>query len=197
MANQPPHVIDPRLLKALVHPTRIYIMDVLSEGPNSPSGIQKRLPDISLDVISKHIKILRDLGVIEMTEEVRKSGRFTEHIYRAVDWQYLDVEEWGAVEPKDRRAATTAILRVVSEDIGRAFFEGRFDERMDNHLSRSPLKLDEEGWDEVVDALEIALKSVLQAHDRSLERTEGAVDKLTDTTVVIMQFPLDRSGAGD
>jgi len=196
MAKKPPSLIDPRLMKALVHPTRIHIMDILSEGENSPSGIQKRIGDVSLDLVSKHIKILRDLGVVELCDEVRQSGKFTEHIYRAADWQFLSDDEWKTVDPDDRPAATTTILRVISEDVGRAYFENKFDERVDNHLSRSPLKLDEEGWEEVVDALEAALKSVLQAHDRSQERAGGA-ENLTDTTVVVMQFPLDRKAAGE
>jgi DNA-binding transcriptional ArsR family regulator len=197
MPKQPLRLIDPPLLKALVHPTRIHIMDILSEGENSPSGIQKRIGDISLDLVSKHIKILRDLGVVELCDEVRQRGKFTEHIYRAAAWQFLSVEEWKAVDPDDRPSVTTTILRMIDEDVGRAYFENKFDERVDNHLSRSPLKLDEEGWGEVVKALENALESVLKAHDKSQERAGGEEKKLTDTTVVVMQFPLGREGAGE
>ncbi|HSC21711.1 MAG TPA: helix-turn-helix domain-containing protein, partial [Solirubrobacterales bacterium] len=161
-------------MKALVHPTRIHIMDILSEGENSPSGIQRRIGDISLDLVSKHIKILRDLGVVELADEVKQKGKFTEHIYRATEWQFLTAEEWEAVDPDDRPSATTTILRVISEDVERAYFENKFDERIDNHLSRAPLKLDKEGWEEVVKTLEKALKAVLRAHDKSQERAGGA-----------------------
>jgi len=190
-------MVDPRLMKALVHPTRIHIMDILSEGENSPSGIQKRIGDISLDLVSKHIKILRDLGVIDYCGEVKQKGKFTEHIYRITDWQFLTAEEWKEVDPDDRPSATTTILRVISEDVGRAYLENKFDERVDNHLSRSPLRLDEEGWEEVVKALKTALDAVLEAHNQSQERSGGAEEKLTHSTVVMMQFPLDRDDAAE
>ncbi|MGN6257541.1 MAG: ArsR family transcriptional regulator [Solirubrobacterales bacterium] len=191
MAKKPPDLIDPRLLKALVHPTRIHIMDILTEGPNSPSGIQRRIGDISLRLVSHHLKILRELGFVELAEEAKKGG-FTEHIYRSTDWQYLTVEEWEAVDPGDRRGATTTILRVISEDVGRAYIDDKFEERVDNHLSRSPIQLDEEGWREVVEALAIALESVLQADEKSKERARKSGEELMDARVVIMQFLMNR-----
>jgi len=196
MAKKPPSLIDPRLLKALVNPTRIHIMDILSEGPNSPSGIQRRIGDISLDLVSHHIKVLRDLGVVELCDEKKKGG-FTEHFYCASERQFLTVEEWGAIDPKGQRAATTTILRVISEDVGRAYIEDKFDERGDNHLSRSPLKLDEKGWKEVVEALELALHSILRADEQSKERTRKSGEELMDARVVIMQFLMNREAAAE
>jgi DNA-binding transcriptional ArsR family regulator len=196
MAKKSPDLIDPRLLKALVHPTRIHIMDILAEGPNSPSGIQRRLEDVSLRLVSHHLKILRGLGFVELVEEAKKGG-FTEHIYRALDWQYLTVEEWGAVEPDDRRSATTTILRVISEDVGRAYIDDKFEERVDNHLSRSPIQLDETGWGEVVEALKIALDSVLLADEKSKERARESGEALMDARVVIMQFPMDHEALNE
>jgi DNA-binding transcriptional ArsR family regulator len=191
MARKPPDLIDPRLLKALVHPTRIHIMDILTEGENSPSGIQKRIGDISLDLVSHHIKVLRDLGVVELCDEVKQKGKFTEHIYRARDWQYLNDEEWGAIDPGDRPGASMTILRGISEDVTRALWENRIDERVDSHLSRSPLKLDEQAWKKVAETLESAMNIAMQAHKESLERANRGETDLIDARVVIMYFPLD------
>jgi DNA-binding transcriptional ArsR family regulator len=189
MANlSRPQLIDPRLLKALAHPTRIHIMDILSEGPNSPRGIQRRMGDISLNLLGHHMKVLKDLGCIELLEEVPRRGA-REHIYKASERQYLRTEDWEAVEPADRPPVTATILRLVSEDVGVAFREGRFDEREDNHLSRSPLELDELGWSEVVQSLTGALEAVLEADVRSRERAEKSGTDLHPARVIIMQFP--------
>jgi DNA-binding transcriptional ArsR family regulator len=192
MANrQPPQLIDSRLLKALTHPTRVHIMDILSEGPNSPRGIQRRMGDISLNLLGHHIKVLKDLGCIELEREVPRRGA-REHLYRASQRQYLTAEQWQAVEDPDRPPVTATILRLVSEDVGRAFFDGRFDERADNHLSRSPLELDEAGWSEVVQVLEQALEAVLEADAKSRERARGSEEALSPARVIVMQFPFDR-----
>lgn len=184
-------MIDPRLLKALSHPTRILILDILSEGPNSPSGMQKRMGDITLNLLGHHIKVLRDLGFIELVEQVQRRGA-KEHIYRATRRQYLTVDEWKAVEKEKRPAVTATILRMVSEDVGEAFADGEFDTLTDNHLSRVPLEVDEEGWEEVVAVLKEALDKVLAAERKSKARVKKRRDLLFPIRVVILQFPFKR-----
>lgn len=186
-----PTLIDPQLLKAMAHPTRQYILHVLSEGPSSPVRIQRRLGDISLNLVSHHIKVLRELACIELVDTVPRRGA-TEHIYRATKRTMFTAEEWAQVDPKDRYPITGDILRLISEDTQQAMVEGRFDELPDNHLSRSPIELDREGWAEVVAALERALEEVLEAHAKSAERAQVSGEELMNARVVMMQFLIGR-----
>jgi DNA-binding transcriptional ArsR family regulator len=187
----PPKLVDPRLLKAMVHPTRVHILDILSEGPSSPVRMQRRMENISLNLVSHHVKVLRELGCIELVETVPKRGG-KEHIYRAKERQFFTDEEWEAVDPKIRQPITSIILRMISEDAGRSLAEGKFDELVDNHLSRSPVELDEEGWSEVVDCLARALDEVLEAHAKSKERAYESGEELMAARVVMMQFLIGR-----
>jgi DNA-binding transcriptional ArsR family regulator len=184
-------MVDQRLLKAMAHPTRQFILNVLSEGTSSPVRIQRRMKNVSLNLVSHHIKVLKDLGCVELVDTVQRRGA-TEHIYRATSRTMFSAEEWGQLEAKDRFPITADILRVVSEDASRSLVEGGFDERVDNHLSRSPIELDEEGWSEVVQTLERALEEVLEAHGRSAERAQKSGEKLLNARVVIMQFLIGR-----
>lgn len=187
-----PNVFDQGLLKAMAHPIRVQILCILSEGPSSPSRIQRRMENVSLNLVSHHVKVLRNLGCVELVDIVRRRGA-QEHIYRAKERQLFTVEEWKAVEPKDRPAVTSTILRMISDDLGRSLAEGTFDELSDNHLSRSPLELDGEGWAEVVEVLARALDDVLEAHAKSAERAYVSGEELTVTRVMMMQFPLGRA----
>lgn len=187
----PPNLVDPRLLKALTHPTRVHILDILSEGPSSPVRMQRRMENISLNLVCHHVNVLRDLGCIELVETVAKQGG-KEHIYRAKERQFFSDEEWEAVDPKYRQPITSIILRMISEDTGRALSEGKFDERVDNHLSRSPIELDEEGWSEVVESLTRTLDEVLEAHAKSKERAYESGEELMNARVVIMQYLIGR-----
>lgn len=184
-----PTLIDPRILKAQSHPIRAHILNILSEGPNSPSRMQRRMENVSLELVCHHIKVLRKVGLIELVR-IREHGGRKEHIYRAVKRQYFSLEEWLAVDPKLRDPLIGTILRQISDDTGRAAAEGRFSELPDSHLSRSPIELDALGWTEVVEALETALASILEAHARSKERARVSGEALMVARVVMMQFPI-------
>jgi DNA-binding transcriptional ArsR family regulator len=184
-----PALVDRRLTKALAHPTRVHILSILNEGPSSPSKIAKRLDNVSLNLTSHHIRVLRDLGCVELIREVTHGGR-TEHIYRATKRQFFTAEEWAEVELHARSPITVSILRLVSEDVGRSLASGKFDELPDNHLSRSPLDVDREGWREIVAILERALGEVLEVNARSAERARLSGEDLMKIRVVMMQFLL-------
>ena len=101
MGDSGPALVDRRLTKALAHPTRVHILSILNEGPNSPSKIAKRLDGVSLNLASHHIKVLRELGCVELVRKVIHGGR-VEHIYRATNRQFFSAEEWENVEPTAR-----------------------------------------------------------------------------------------------
>lgn len=185
-----PALVDRRLTKALAHPTRVQILSILNDGPSSPSKIAKRLDDVSLNLTSHHIKVLRELGCVELVREVTHGGR-TEHVYRATRRQHFKPDEWKEVEPHDRQPITISILRLVSEDVGKSLASGKFDELPDNHLSRSPLDVDQTGWEELVSILNRTLEEVLEVNARSAERARLSCEELAKVRVVMMQFLMD------
>lgn len=182
-------LIDSQILKAQSHPIRAAILNILSEGPSSPSRMQRRMKDNSLETVSYHVKILRKAALIELVEVKHHGGR-KEHIYRATKRQFFDLEEWHAVDPKFRQPILSTVVQQAFEDTGRAMAEGKFTFRPDVHLSRSPIELDEVGWSEVYDALELALNSVLEAHAKSAERSQETGQPKFPARVVMMQFPI-------
>jgi DNA-binding transcriptional ArsR family regulator len=186
-----PKLIDPKVLKAQSHPIRAHILNILSEGPSSPARMQRRMDDVHLNLVCHHIKVLRDAGLIELTD-VRMHGGRKEHIYRATQRQFFSLEEWLAVDEKLRQPLVTTIVEQISEDTGRSMAEGKFNLLADAHLSRSPVELDAEGWQEVIDALEVALEAVLEAHGRSAERAQSSGEEKTVARVVMMQYPIGR-----
>lgn len=192
MATQTqPALINDRLLKAMSHPTRQQILDLLVEGPSSPVRMQRRMENVSLNLVSHHIKVLRELGCIELVETQKKRGA-TEHIYRVTRRNMFSAEQWKTIEAAKRPPITANILRMVSDDCNRALLENRFDETEDNHLSRSVLELDEEGWSEVVETLRGALEEILEANAKSAERAQVSGEELRASRVMIMQFPIGR-----
>lgn len=179
------------MVKALAHPTRVDILNILAEGPSSPSRIAKQLDNVSLNLTSHHIKVLKELSCVELEEEVRHGGR-TEHIYRLAKLPLFSNEEWEQIDPEDGQPITLEILRVVSDEVRAALLNGGFD-GPDRHLSRTPLAVDQEGWSEVVQILDRAMYELLEVGERSAERAELSDEDLTRIRVVIMHF-LHESG---
>ena len=188
MGKDGPSLIDSRMIKALAHPTRVDILNILAEGPSSPSRIAKQLDNVSLNLTAHHIKVLRELDCVELEEEVRHGGR-TEHVYRLSKTPMFSAEEWDEVDPQDGQPITLQILRVVSEEVGEAVLSGGF-QGGDRHLSRTPLSVDEQGWSEVAAILERALMEVMKVGEESVERTSRNGAEVTKMRVVIMQFLL-------
>jgi len=188
LSKRGPELIDPRLAKALEHPIRTDILSILRDGPSSPARIQRRLDNVSLNLVSHHVKVLKDLGCIELVETTSKNGA-TERIYRAVGPPVLSDSEWDELPPAVRRRITVRIVRRISDDLARSLGTVPWDRGMDTHFSRSPLRLDRQGWREIGAVLERTLDEVLEIGDRSAKRCEAAGEEPTATTVAIMQFP--------
>jgi len=185
-AQPVPDLVDPGLIKALAHPTRGHILSILTfDGPSSPSKISKRLDGVGLKLTCHHIKVLQDLGCVELAETVPHGGR-TERIYRATKRFHIGAAKWAKVEELSRQPITVGILRMISEELNSSLATGKFDERLDNHLSRIPIGVDDQGWNEIVLILLRTMEEVIGVGERCAERV--AEDQLTQIRVVIMQF---------
>jgi DNA-binding transcriptional ArsR family regulator len=181
------------LAKALEHPIRIEILTVLRQGPSSPTRIQRELETVSLNLVAHHVKVLKELGFVELVETVSRRGA-KEHIYRLARSPVISNEAWDELTPKVRMPIVATVLRLISNDLARSIGTGLFDEIPDVHLSRSPLKLDREGWSEVVALLTRTLEEVTEIGSRSSQRLETSDEISTPVTVAIMQFPTDKRG---
>ncbi|HEX5928150.1 MAG TPA: helix-turn-helix domain-containing protein [Solirubrobacterales bacterium] len=189
-----PDLVDPRLIKAFEHPLRLEILSILMIEPSSPARIERRLEHTSLNLVSHHMKVLKETGCIELLETVNKSGA-KESIYQAARSFVVSDEAWEEVAPKARNPFTAAILRLISDDLADSLASGKLEERPDRHLSRVPLKLDEEGWEEVRNVLARALEEVMAVGTRSAERIEKTGGPSFPASVAIMLFPQSESDA--
>lgn len=188
MAKRGPDLVDPRLAKALAHPLRVEILALLRTGPSSPAKIQRRLENVSLNLVSHHIKVLKDLGCIELAETVNRKGA-TEHIYKPTGSLVLSDDAWKELSPLLRQPVTSTTLRMISADLSGSLGTGRFTEIPDTHLSRTPLKLDSQGWSEAAEILARTLDEIIAVGDRSLKRIGADEAAATRATVAIMHFP--------
>jgi DNA-binding transcriptional ArsR family regulator len=86
--------VDQRLIKALGHPVRMRVLDILNDRVASPSELAKELGE-PLGNVAYHVKILEEAEAIELVRTAPVRGAL-EHFYRAttdVDATWLDLDD--------------------------------------------------------------------------------------------------------
>ena len=158
---------DPRLVKALAHPLRVRILGVLQDRVASPSDLAEELK-APLGNVSYHVRILAQLGLLKLVKKRPRRGAI-EHYYEARSRVRVSDRAWGQVPNVVKEAMVNATLDQVSVYVEQSAESGGF-ERPDAHLTRQPLRLDEQGWSElsglVLELLERANKIEAESHER-------------------------------
>jgi len=191
-------LVNPQLAAALAHPTRAHALAVLFQRPASPRELAEEL-DLPTRHVAYHVKRLEELGCVELAQtKAASGGRVVEHIYRATQRPYLDADGWEGVDDRLKRGVTTTLLRLASEDVNEAILTGTIHEPDDNHLSRSVMAVDKEGWQELVDLLARTVEEVLDIQQRIAARTAeaGEVETLL-AKVLILHFHAPEPGGAE
>lgn len=188
MSDRVPTLISSVLARAVSHPTRLGAMTILLKGDATPAQIADELGE-PLSNVSYHIEILENLGCIQLVRvEPAGGGRVVRHLYRAVERGYFDQEAWEQLSAKEKLRVVMSIMQLVSADINEAMFWGTFFEPDDNHLSRSPMNVDLEGWKEVVALLDGTVDGLFEIEERVTERAASGNQETFSIKVAIIQF---------
>jgi DNA-binding transcriptional ArsR family regulator len=178
---------DANLVKALSHPLRWQILRMVNEGTSTPAGIARRL-GVRTENVSYHVRVLSELGVIELVGTTPVRGAL-EHHYRATRRAEVSDADSEAMPDEVRRDMVHGIVRQVIEDLIRIGASEQVYTRADIHFSQVPLRVDEEGYSEVVDLLAQTLDRVMEIQAESLARMAGDETGEVRTEVAIMHFP--------
>ncbi|HEV2858304.1 MAG TPA: hypothetical protein VGW80_07885 [Solirubrobacterales bacterium] len=196
MREERPESIDQRLVRALAHPVRIQILEVLSERVASPNMLALEL-ETGLTHVAYHTRTLDRCGCLELVETAQRRGA-TEHFYKARPQAFIGNQAWRQVPRSVRSGVTAAALRTFVDKAVTALEAGTLDDREDTTFSWMPLHLDEQGWQEVNSALREAASRVLAAQEASNRRaTEAERDERRIAAVVaLVNFEMGRPEAG-
>jgi DNA-binding transcriptional ArsR family regulator len=193
LKRQTASAVDSRMAKALAHPLRVQLLSLLNEGVASPNELAKKL-DEPLTNVSYHVRMLHDLGCIELVETEPRRGAL-EHYYRAIVRPFFGDRDWKRLPKNARGSISDAVLQLVWDDSAEAIKTGLFDEREDRHLSRSVLCVDEQGWEELNDLLVETLDQAMQIQADSASRAakaKGETDRF-GVNLVMMSHPAPSS----
>lgn len=163
-----PTEVSKALMKAASHPIRVQAYSVLAERVASPKEVAELINE-DVSNVSYHIRELAKLKLVELVDTRQRRGA-TEHFYRSVQRPLVTEVEWKDFSPQERENFTTWAVQLILIDVARSMSVGLFDQRNDRHLTRTPFKVDEEGWRELVAIHLEAFYRSLDVQARSDER---------------------------
>ena len=186
MTAQTESGVDERLVKALTHPLRWRILEVLSRGVSSPREIAEEL-DAKLGDVGYHVRRLHELGVIELVRTEQRRGAI-KHFYKANSRAMLDNEHWARLPKAARRKLSGQTLDQIWSHVRQAIKRNGFD-RDDVHVSFTTFELDEQGYADMVALVDATLERAMDIQAEVIgRRAEGGDAETVKTELVQLHF---------
>lgn len=163
--------METTLASIVAHPTRARAFTILGERTASPVEIAQ---EIGKDVghVGYHVRKLLQLDVVELVDERPVRGA-VEHFYRATQRAYVSEDEFADQTVEEREVFTRHILQFHVADIARALDAHTFDARPNRALLRTPMVVDDEGFQELADLHDEMYERTLEIQTKSAERLVG------------------------
>ena len=178
--------VDQRLIKALSHPLREQILAKLNQRVASPNQLAQELGE-GLSQVSYHVKVLRDYECIELVKTEPRRGA-VEHFYRGIKRVFFQDEEWKQLPPSVQGSISTNVLQTLVDQAVEAMEAETFDRRADRHLSRTPVVVDEQGWEDLSSLFADTLERVLDIQAESSGRLAETGEEGISAVTAIMSF---------
>src|SRR4051794_1996426 len=187
--------VEQIVAKAFAHPLRVQILIILNEKVASPNMLAQQL-DESLNLVAYHVRVLEKYDCIELVDTKQRRGA-TEHFYRATRRQFLSDAEWSRMPEILKPAVSGAILQSIFGDIEEAVKSGTMDEIDNSHVSRTPMILDKQGWDETAELLEETRDRLVGIQTQASERVASSEEKTTLSKVQLLHFKSPDTAKGE
>jgi DNA-binding transcriptional ArsR family regulator len=178
--------METTLAAIVAHPTRVRCFVILAERTASPVEIAQ---EIGKDVghVGYHVRKLQQLNLIELVDERPVRGA-VEHFYRAIERPVLLEDEFADQSIEEREVFTRYILQLHVTDVARAMDEHTFDARPNRAIIRTPLLVDEAGFQELADLHVEMYERTLDIQAKSDGRRTGSDEEGIPTVSTTMFF---------
>jgi DNA-binding MarR family transcriptional regulator len=182
--------VDQQLFRLLKNPGQLEALVILIERRASPSDIAELL-GAKLNQVTYNVKELEKMGLVEMVGSESRRGQIAS-LYRAVMRPIWSSEEWEGLSQDERERYVVWALQLFLRDVALSWKSGSFQARTDAHTSRSPLRVDEQGWRDLNRILDNALRETHEVEVESAARaSENGGEDLIPARVAMfcMEMP--------
>lgn len=184
---------EQKLIRALSHPLRVRILELLSKEIASPAQMGRKL-ERSVQDISYHVKVLRDYGFLRLVEARPVRGA-VEHFYTVVGTPALGSQSLELVPSTLRGEVAVVALNHLTSHLQTAFQNNAFAGDSEAHLLSTVVRVDERAWKEILTAVNDAKASFKSAVEGSERRLQGESGR--PVVFAIGLFETSRGGGKD
>lgn len=179
-----------RLAKVFAEPLRIRIVAALNTREMSPKQFHEEFGGGSLSRVCRHFELLVDYGWLYLTrtETGGKRRGAVEHFYRATGPAVFDDDIWPDLPVSMKEMVSGRIFEEFGERVKAAMAEGTIDARDDRHFSWTPLRLDQEGWENVIARVDAAFYFIFEEQKDADARMAETGEEPIPMTVALAAF---------
>lgn len=197
---QPPKaVISPRLAKAMANELRVKILVELNKRIMSPSEFLKCCgdEDLSLSKVAHHFRVLEKYDCIEKVGEKSGGKRrgSVEHFFRAIQQSIFDESSFANLPDSIKRKVTGVTFSTYIDRVAQAMEAGTIDARDDSHFTWTAQTLDQQGWDELIAAVDALFQLSIEIQVASGLRMAASGEKPIPVTVALAAFESPKTPA--
>jgi DNA-binding transcriptional ArsR family regulator len=176
--------VDVGVVKAIGHPLRMQLLARLNERVASPVELAREL-DESVQLVSYHVRILRDLGFVELVSTTPRRGAI-EHHYRAVRRPYFSDEDFAALPANARGALSGTVLEQIFLHAASAHEAGVFDETANTNVTSADFVLDQKAWDKLTNKVGEVLEYAMKLQAEAMPRVQKGAEPLNARLAVLL-----------
>ena len=180
-----------RLLRAGWHPIQIEALTILSDHVASPKevAVELKLTAAKAGYVSGHIKELERRGLVELVRTEPRRGA-TEHFYKAIHPLIVLDKDAERMSFEERLILSCWIISRMTVDFVMAVETGAIDERSDRQCSRFSLRLDDQGYGDLIDDSARAFHRTLEIRTESEDRLAASGEKGMPFSAMLACFPM-------
>jgi hypothetical protein len=179
-----------RLSKVFADPLRMTVLAECNLREMSPKLFHKEFGGGSLSRVSRAFEVLAEYDWLYQTrtETGGKRRGAIEHFYRATGSAVFDEAVWPEVPDSMKTLVSWRILETLTEKVKEAMEAGTIDAREDRHLSWMPLRLDQQGWEEVIARVDALFHWLFEAQEEANLRMAETGEESIPMTVALAAF---------
>jgi len=172
--------------KAFRHALRVRIVAACTEEEVCPTDFADR-ERMRLKTASYYFRKLADEGYLRVSKKEQSSG-VTRHYYVAIRQAVIVDTEFAAMIPRYRHGPTEATLRDLLQRYAKAWRAGTLKKRGVDLLHHALLRLDLEGWGELMQLLEATMQRALSLEAEAKVRVRRDGGELIESTLALAGF---------
>jgi DNA-binding transcriptional ArsR family regulator len=177
---------DATLGAAIAHPLRCRCLAILADRVASPAEIAREL-GLEVSNVGYHVGALADAGLVEEVGQRPVRGA-VEHFYRAVVRPITSADEEAAMDQEKRKSFARTTWSLITANATTALEAGTLMERPEHHLTRVPLRVDEQGWEEMAAAYMELYERVYEIQADAAERLGATPEDPGISTLSVLAF---------